>query len=136
MVTSDASRDVRHAKLSVVIFGAYLIGLGAILTLAPNVLLAIFRIPETNEFWIRILGALLVVIGYYYVEGGRHGSLWLMRASVPGRLGVAAVLGALVVGGVAPPVMALFAAVDVAGATWTAVALRRPAIRMPVGQRP
>jgi hypothetical protein len=74
----------------------------------------------------------LAVIGYYYVEGGRAESVWLMRASVLGRVGVAAVLGALILIGMAPPVMALFVAVDVAGATWTTVALSRPR----VGSRP
>lgn len=37
----------------------------------PNVLLAIFGIPATQEVWIRVVGMLVGFLGYYYV---RHGA--------------------------------------------------------------
>ncbi len=123
-MTQRANGDLQQARLSVVVFGAYVIALGTALLLAPNFVLALFGIPATDEVWIRILGTVLAVIGYYLIEAGRLGSGWFMRASVLGRAGVAASLYALVVIGAAPPVMALFATVDLAGAIWTAVALR------------
>jgi hypothetical protein len=94
------------------------------LLLAPNVLLAIFGIPRTDEVWVRILGVVLAVIGYYQIQAGRTGSDWFMRASVLGRTGIAMTLFGLVATGAAPPVIALFGAVDLAGALWTAYSLR------------
>jgi hypothetical protein len=111
------------AGFSVAVFGAYLLGLGTVLLLIPNVLLGIFGIPDTNEVWIRILGGVLAALGYLYVEGGRAGSEWFIRASVFSRAGVAAVLFALVLVRVAPTVITLFGLVDLAAATWTAYAI-------------
>jgi len=120
---------MRNAGLSVLLFGAYLIALGTILLLVPNILLGIFGIPDTDEVWIRILGGVLIALGYLYVEGGRAASEWFMRASVVSRAGVAAVLFALVLVGEAPPVIALFGTVDLAAAAWTAYALGWPRVR-------
>lgn len=93
------------------------------LLLAPNVLLGVFGIPRTDEVWVRILGSVLTVIGYYQIQGGRTESEWFMRASVVGRIGIALTLFGLVAAGAAVPVIALFGAVDLAGAMWTAYAL-------------
>jgi hypothetical protein len=114
---------MRNPGLSVLLFGAYLLALGAMLLVAPNVLLGIFGIPDTDEVWIRILGGVLTALGYLYVMGGRAEAEWFMRASVPSRTWVAAVLFALVILGAAPRIIALFGAVDLAAAAWTAYAL-------------
>jgi hypothetical protein len=115
----------RRASLSVLVFGTYLVVLGLTLLLAPNLLLGLFGIPRTDEVWVRILGVVLVVIGYYQIQAGRNRSDWFMRASVLGRTGIALTLFGLVATGAAPLVIALFGAVDLAGAMWTAYALGR-----------
>jgi hypothetical protein len=120
---------MRNAGLSVLLFGAYLIALGTILLLIPNVLLAIFGIPDTDEVWIRILGGVLMALGYLYIQGGRAAAAWFMRASVLARTGVAAVLFGLVLVGDAPRVITLFGIVDFAAAVWTAYALGWPWMR-------
>ena len=114
---------MRNAGVSVLLFGAYLIAVGAILLLVPNVLLGIFGIPHTDEVWIRILGAVMTALGYLYVEGGRSAAGWFLRTSVLTRAGVAAVLFGLVLLGEAAPAIALFGFVDLAAAAWTAYAL-------------
>jgi len=126
MSTEHADGRNRPAKLSVLVFGTYLVGLGLTLLLAPNVLLGVFGIPRTDEVWVRILGSVLTVIGYYQIQGGRAESEWFMRASVVGRIGIALTLFGLVAAGAAVPVLALFGAVDLAGAMWTAYALGHP----------
>lgn len=120
---------MRNGGLSVLLFGAYLIALGTILLLLPNFLLGIFRIPDTDEVWIRILGGVLMAIGYLYIQGGRAAAEWFLRASVLARAGVAAVLFGLVLFGEAPPIIALFAVADLAAAAWTAYALGWPWMR-------
>ena len=124
MSTEGTDGQNRIARLSLLVFGTYLVGLGLTLVLAPNVLLPIFGLPRTDEVWVRILGAVMTVIGYYQIQGGRSGSEWFMRASVVGRTGIAITLFGLVATGIAPPVIALFGAVDLAGALWTGYSLR------------
>jgi hypothetical protein len=105
----------QHARVSIVVFGAYLVGLGGALLVAPNVLLGVFGIPETSEVWIRLVGTLLAVIGFYQIQAGRYGATWFIRASVLARVGVAVSLLMFVLTGLAPAVMLLFASVDLAG---------------------
>jgi hypothetical protein len=114
---------MRNAGLSVLLFGAYLIAVGASLLLVPNLLLGIFGIPHTDEVWIRILGAVMVALGYLYVKGGRSATGWFLRASVLTRAGVATVLLVLVLIGEAASAVALFGFVDFGAAAWTAYAL-------------
>jgi hypothetical protein len=125
MSIEAAERRTRHAGLTIVVFGTYLVGLGLTLLLAPNLLLGLFGIPRTDEIWVRILGAVLAVIGYYQIQAAHQRSEWFMRASVLGRTGISMTLFGLVATGAAPLVIALFGAVDLAGAIWTAYALRR-----------
>ena len=52
------------AARSVYAFSFYLFALGFVLTVAPNLLLRIFGIPETNEVWIRVVGMLVLLLGW------------------------------------------------------------------------
>jgi hypothetical protein len=48
------------------VWTGYVVLLGAGLLLIPNVILSVFRIEETDEAWIRIVGLLLIGYGAYY----------------------------------------------------------------------
>lgn len=56
-----------QAARSLFVFGIYLFLLGAVLVVAPNLLLPLFQMPETSEVWIRVVGMLVFIVGYYYV---------------------------------------------------------------------
>jgi hypothetical protein len=106
-------------------FALYLLGLGAWLLVAPNVLLQIFGVPPTDEVWIRVAGMLVVFLGVYYLRAAAAGLQKFFAWTVPVRLSVPAFFGVFVLLGWAPAVLLLFALVDVAGALWTWRALRR-----------
>ena len=44
------------ASRSLFVFGIYLVALGVLLLLSPNLLLRTLGVPVTNEIWIRDLG--------------------------------------------------------------------------------
>ena len=117
---------MRDAATSVLVFGVYVLALGAALLVVPNLLLGVFGIAATQEVWIRILGGVLVGVSFYYIGAARSRGTWFFRASVIARIWVAAVLFALVILGLAPPIVALFGLTDLAAAGWTAYALRSP----------
>jgi hypothetical protein len=52
---------------SLLVFGIYLIVGGLGFAFAPNMGLGMFALPPTTEPWIRVVGTLILVIGYYYV---------------------------------------------------------------------
>lgn len=122
------------AARSVVVFGWYLLGLGAVLVVAPNPLLAAFGVPATEEVWIRVLGVVVLVLGTLDVRVGREDFLPYLRARVPTRASVIVLFAAFVAAGLVKPVLVLFGLVDLAGAIWTAAALRRHPAR--AGGRP
>jgi hypothetical protein len=116
-----------RAAFSVFVFSIYLYALGAILVVAPNVLLGLFGITETVEVWVRVVGMLVLIIGLYYTTAARHEQTAVLRATVVGRTAVLIFFVAFVAAGFAPPVLILFGVVDAAAATWTALALKADA---------
>ena len=112
---------------SVFVFSVYLLVLGPVLLAAPNVLLAVFGVPGTEEVWIRVVGMLVTILGYYYLQAARNGLTAFFRATVHGRAAVLAFFVAFVVLRLAPPQLGGFGAVDVAGAVWTGLLLRAEA---------
>ncbi len=118
---------------SLFVYGWYLAGLGTLLVLAPNALLGLFGLPPTDEVWIRVAGVLVLVIAYFDVRMGREDFLAYARLTVHARVAVIVVFVALVLAGVAKPILILFGAIDLACAAWTGAALRR---RRDPGARP
>jgi hypothetical protein len=116
-----------HAQRSMLGFGTYLNLTAIALLLAPDLLLGTLGFAPTSDFWVRVIGAPVLVLGTYYVRAAREDNRAFMRWSVTGRLLPLLALGGLVAAGLAPPMLILFAFIDAAGAAWTAWALRKTA---------
>ena len=112
------------AARSVRLFGFYLMVTGALLLLAPAVLLAPLALPVPQDVWVRVTGVLALALGATDVLTAHAGPPLLWRASVWRRLAAGAALLGLVAAGIASPAVVLFAAIDIAAACWTAWALR------------
>lgn len=113
------------AAMSLCVFSLYMFVLGLILILDPNLLLRVFGIAQTREIWIRIVGLLVLLLGYYDLMASRTGDVAFFRWSVHVRLFAAVLLVVFVVAGLAPAILILFGLIDGAGAVWTALSLRR-----------
>ncbi len=117
---------------SLVVFGWYLAGFGALLVFIPNLLLGIFGLPPTEEVWIRVVGVLVMVIAYFNVRLGREDFLPHARLTVHARVAVLAFLTAFVLAGLVKPILILVGLIDFAGALWTAAALRKDPRNQPL----
>jgi len=115
------------ATLSIKVFAVYAILTGLTLLLVPNLLLSLVGMPLASEVWIRVLGALAAVLGYYYWTSAASEATAFYRASVPGRFAFAALCIGIVLFAGAPWQLSLFAIVEILSALWTAAALRKPA---------
>lgn len=116
------------------VFGAYLLVLGPTLAIAPNVVTRLVGAPETHEPWLRLVGVLALNIGLFYCVAAVRELRPIIAASVPVRLGIPLWLLAFVWFAGADASVLVFGAADLAGALWTAAALRidrkaRPAAR-------
>ena len=116
------------AAKSLFAFGIYAVGAGAGLVLVPNVVLALLGFPAPADGWVRVVGTLAVFVGVYHIVAARNELRPYISASVWARVAFAATLAGLVLTSLMPVSLLLFAALDVVGAVWTAVALRRPAV--------
>ena len=109
---------------SVFVFSIYLFVLGALLVVIPNQLLTPFGFSETSEVWVRVVGMLVLILGYYYNHAARQGYTSFFRCTVHARIGVLVFFIGFVALGLAPASLILFGVVDAAAALWTALALR------------
>jgi hypothetical protein len=112
------------AITSIRIFGIYLLVLGPLLMVAPALVLGPFGIPVPTDAWIRVVGVLAAALGCYYLLAARAGLVPFYRATVPVRAFVFVAFLAFALLGLAPATLVLFGSVDLAGAVWTALALR------------
>ena len=115
---NPASRSLHY-------FGFYLLVTGVTLTVAPNLLLSLFGIPETSEIWIRVLGTVVFTLGLGYVVMAPANNRLFLTFSVYARSFVFVMFAAFVALRLAPWQLSLFGIVDLAGAIWTYTGLKK-----------
>jgi len=109
---------------SVFVHGIYLALSGLTLIAVPNLLFALLSIPATHEVWIRVVGVLTLILGYYFIQAARKEVIEFMRWTVHARIAFMTFCIIFVLLGFIGPVLLLFGLLDLLGAIWTALALR------------
>ncbi len=107
------------SALSLFVFGIYLLIIGAGYILIPNAILPLFKLPKTSEPWIRVVGTVVAVIGFYYLIAAENELTIFFIATVFARFAVLVVFTLLVIARKAAPSLIAFGLVDAAGALWT-----------------
>ena len=59
------------SALSLFGFSIYLYLLGFVLVVIPDTLLRIFEFPTADGLWIRVVGMLVIILGFYYSHAAR-----------------------------------------------------------------
>lgn len=113
-----------RAARTVFVWGIYLLILGGAFVVSPNVVPVTFGFPATQEVWIRVVGMLVLLLSYYYLQAARSENTGFFHWSVNARAAVIVFFVAFVALGFAQPMLILFGVVDVLGAAWTRLALR------------
>ena len=109
---------------SLFVFSIYLFVLGIILIVIPNVLLHLFAFPETNEVWIRVVGLLVFILGFYYFQASKGEMKDFFQWTVYGRTAVLIFFIIFVLLDFAPPILILFGFIDAVAVLWTQLSLR------------
>ncbi len=109
---------------SLFVFSVYLFILGIILIVIPNVLLRLFALQETNEVWIRVVGMLVFILGFYYYQASRSEIKKFFQWTVYGRTAVLIFFIVFVLLDFAPLTLILFGFIDAVAAFWTQLSLR------------
>ena len=114
------------SALSMFVFGLYAAVLGIMLIVVPNFLLKTIARTSTAEVWIRVVGLLLLYLGFYYTQAARKEMTDFFRWAVYTRSTVIVFFAAFVLLGLARPPLIMFGVIDLLGAIWTGLALRSP----------
>lgn len=113
-----------YSAKTILVFGVYMLLQGAVLLVAPNVLLRLVQIPETTEIWVRTTGIAVIVLGFYYVSAARADLKQFFRWTVYMRTFQLLAFIALVVLGMGKPILLAFAGTEFLSGIWTLLALR------------
>jgi hypothetical protein len=105
------------------VYAVYLGSGGAGLAFIPNVLLHVLGIPPTHEFWIRVFGALAIVLAAKGAYGAYLNFIPSLQFDCYTRACFGTFLAVLVVIGIAPRQMLIFAIIDLLASVWTQLAL-------------
>jgi hypothetical protein len=109
---------------SILVFGIYVACLGLVLLLIPNQFLSLFGFQPTDGLWVRVLGMLLVLLSYYYIQAARNELTVWIRWTVHARSPIIIFFTVFVLIGLAPPMLIAFAFAELGGAIWTHMALK------------
>lgn len=115
-----------RAARTILIFGIYVVVLGVMLVIQPNLVIGPFGFSVAQEPWIRVLGVVTLTLGAYYVQAARQNVAAFFGWTVVGRFTILIGFSGLVLAGLAPRALILFGLFDAAGAAWTWAALRKP----------
>lgn len=97
----------------------YVFSTGLSLIFIPNMILELVGFTPTNEIWIRILGIIVLTLSIFYTGVIRHGNADIIKYTIYGRIFAGLSIISLVISGLAQPMVALFACVDIATALWS-----------------
>jgi len=111
-----------NSARSIFVFGLYVAVLGIVLIVIPNFLLKAMSRTSTTEVWIRVVGLLLLYLGFYYTQAARKEMTDFFRWTVYTRSTVIVFFAAFVLLGFARPPLIMFGVVDLLGAIWTGLA--------------
>lgn len=89
----------------------------------PQMILASSHTSLEAIPWVRVLGVVLLILGFYYFMSGRGEQIEFFKATVWGRWFSFPLFLVLGLAGLLPLLMAFGTLLDVAGATWTYLAL-------------
>ena len=112
------------SSLSIFVFGIYVLVMGAGFIFMPNTVLPLFRFSKTNEPWIRVLGLVIAVLGFYYIIAAQNDLTIFFWSTVVGRTGIFIGFTVLVIAKKAQPMLILFGVIDLAGAVWTLLTMQ------------
>jgi hypothetical protein len=115
---------MNRSSTSLLVFGVYLIGMGAGLVFMPNTMLGMLSLPATNEIWVRVLGVVTLVLAFYYTQAARANLRSFAEWTVPARVAVFLFFTGFVLVGWVGLIMIVLGSVDLLGAVWTGWALR------------
>jgi hypothetical protein len=120
--------NMSKASKTLFVFSGYVGIVALILMVVPNTLLELLGYPPTREVWIRIVGMCFGGLAFYYALGALENLRRFIQLTVLARSLTIVFFSLLYFLGLSRPVLIVFGVIDLLGAIWTELALRRETI--------
>lgn len=111
------------ATLSIFIWGIYVLVVGVLLIFFPGKTLKLFGHEEPKDHWIRVVGIILLSLGYFYLNSAINEVYSFYWASIFARFAGLIGFSGLVIFKITKPKIILFGLIDAIGAIWTLLTL-------------
>jgi len=111
--------------VSIIVFGIYYLMTGLTYLAMPDLTLSLLGFPVEGTLYLRIAGIVMGIVGYFYIQSARQELVPFFRLTVHTRSAAFVLLVSLVILGLAQPMLALFGLVDLLGAIWTWLVMRK-----------
>ena len=122
-----------RSKLSMLLFGSYLVAVGGIgFGFFPHFTLSLLGLKAGDDTFIRIVGLLAAILGVNYFLMVKQTAIIFFKLSIVMRYLAGLFMTFLVVNGISHRNLLLLAFGDMAGATWTFVALWKDSLHEPL----
>lgn len=111
--------------VSLIVYSIYLGSSGAALALVPNLVFPLLGLQGADQVWPRVFGFLALVLAVKGSYGAILNNMGSMQLDTITRTCFATFLTILVIAGISPRVMIIFAILDYIGAAWTQITLNQ-----------
>lgn len=105
-------------------FGFYVLLIGIIICIVPDMFISLLKLPEIPSAWARVIGLLTIIIGSYDILSGRNNVKPLIKASIYLRILFFIGILVLFISGQMTKEILPLGVIDLLGAVWTALALK------------
>ena len=105
-------------------FGFYVLLIGIIICIVPDMFISLLKLPEIPIAWARVIGLLTIIIGSYDILSGRNNVKPLIKASIYLRILFFIGILVLFISGQMTKEILPLGVIDLLGAVWTALALK------------
>jgi hypothetical protein len=115
---------LKDVYFSLIVFSIYSGIMGAVLLIAPKIILPLFKVHEAINSWTYMLGFVLLCSSFYYLMSGLNQSRAFAWLTVFTRLTAPIVAVMLYLSGNATVHFLLFSFIDATGGIWTLYCLK------------
>ena len=116
---------MNQSSLSMAVFCVYMLLLGLAFLINPNPVITLFGFQPVDDFWIRIIGLVLLILSFYYYMAIKEKAYNFYKWTTYGRMPIFFVFLIFVLLGIAPPILLAFGAFETGCAFWTKAALKK-----------
>jgi hypothetical protein len=117
--------NMKKSAISVFVWGVYIIAVGICFLILPRLLLELMGRVTADYMMARFFGMLMVFYGYFYIRAALSANTGYFVWTIHTRMLAIVFLTMICIVDKTSPLIVAFGGIDIAGAVWTWMAMRK-----------